>query len=459
MGIFDFLRAKQEPQVDMTSELEVYNPPVFDNPYEKSLNQHPTEKSISETKSWGVSTGSGLMGFALGLTPSNTGVAVTNLTALGSCTLYACVNAKANDIAKLPLKLYRRLSGGGSERISKHNILRVLKNPCPWVNSFELILNLVFNLELYGNAYIWVNRDMAGQPKQLVPIHYRSCYPQIAQNYGLLYNFNNQFVGMHTDVDFEDMIHLKGPSLDDGVYGANPIGINQGVISLDLAVAKHAATMFRQGTILTGTLNSPMILNKETAIRMRQSWEQAYSGSKNHHGVAILEDGFTFNKISQSAMDSQLTEARKLCAIEVCRVMGIPQHRVGILDNATFSNIESQNLNYIDQTLGSICRKIEVEFDNKLLFETEQDDYYFKFDFNELLRTDTKSRFESHAIGLQNGFLTPNEVRADEDLNPREDGDIFTPMMNLTSPTQSGTPKPDPELGYSNSDKPKKSKT
>jgi HK97 family phage portal protein len=456
MSIFsNFFGTKSEPQ--SIPELENYQPPVFDNPY-----PHTPEKSFeekAETKSWSVSSGSSNMGFALGFAPSNTGVAVTEYTALGSNTFYAGVNAVSNDIAKLPFNLYRSLPDGGSERIRKHNILKVLKNPCPWVNSYDFWLNLVFNKLLYGNSYVWIDRDKAGQPRQLVPVRHTSCFPQIIPNYGLIYNFNNSFIGQHNDVDFEDMIHLRGVSIDDGIYGARPVWINQGVISLDLAVTKHAATMFRQGTILTGTLNTPMVLQEETARRTRKSWTEANTGSDNAHKVAILEDGLTFTPIGQTAANSQLTEARKLCAIEIARILGVPQHRVGIMDNASFSNIESQQLSYIDQTLGSICRQIEIEFNRKLLFEEEQDDYYFKFDFDELLRTDTKTRFEAHAIGLQNGFLNPNEVREIEDLNPRSDGDAFTPMMNLQSPTQSGAPKPNPasdDLGMTNPPKPKK---
>jgi HK97 family phage portal protein len=462
MGIFNFIfQNRDRSPLPIIHELESYQPPVFDDPY-----KHPSEKSFdelkkAEIKSWSVSNGSAIQGFALGLTPSNTGIPVSNLTALGSGPFYAGVNAIANDIAKLPLKLYRKLPAGGSEQVKKHNLLRLLRRPCNWVNAYDLILNTVFNLVLYGNSFIWIDRDVSGQPIRLIPVHYRSCRPQIIPNYGMIYNFTNEFLGQYSNIDFEDMIHLRGVCIDDGIMGLNPIYVNQGVISLDLAVNKHSATMFRQGTILNGTLNSAMTLNEVTAKRMKQSWMDANSGSKNAHGIAILEDGFTFTPISQSAAESQLTDARKLCAIEIARMLGIPQHRIGIMDNATFSNIESQNLSYIDQTLGSICRKIEVEFDSKLLFDNEYDDYYFRFDFNELLRTDTKTRNEANAVGIQNGFLNANEAREMDNRNPREGGDVFTPMLNMT-PSQTGTPKPDPagpDLSISNPPKPKKSKT
>ena len=49
------------------------------------------------------------------------------------------------------------------------------------------------------------------------------------------------------------------------------------------------------------------------------------------------------------------------------------------------------------------------------------------------MRGDLKSRYESYQIGINNGFLSPNEVREKEDMNPRDGGDIYLTPMNMTT--------------------------
>src|SRR3546814_424458 len=56
--------------------------------------------------------------------------------------------------------------------------------------------------------------------------------------------------------------------------------------------------------------------------------------------------------------------------------------------------------------------------------------------------TDIKTRYGAHAQALQWGWLSPNEVRALEDMNPRDDGDIYYPPPN-TAGKDGGTSEKD----------------
>jgi hypothetical protein len=46
-----------------------------------------------------------------------------------------------------------------------------------------------------------------------------------------------------------------------------------------------------------------------------------------------------------------------------------------------------------------------------------------KFDYNSLLRGDPAGRFDIYKTGIQSTIYTPNEARAMEEMDPRENGD------------------------------------
>ena len=141
-----------------------------------------------------------------------------------------------------------------------------------------------------------------------------------------------------------------------------------------------------------------------------------------------------------SAEESQLLESRRQMVEEVCRLFGMPPHKVGMLDGATFSNIEEQSRSYVDDTLMAITRPIEEALEQDLLFAGEIGNYKFAFDFNELLRGNRKDRVAAQAQAIQNGLLSVNEARAEDNRPPVPGGDVYRVQMNMAALTEVNQP-------------------
>src|SRR3546814_6204972 len=58
---------------------------------------------------------------------------------------------------------------------------------------------------------------------------------------------------------------------------------------------------------------------------------------------------------------------------------------------------------------------------------------YARFNRAAMVRTDIKTRYGAHAQALQWGWLSPNEVRALEEMNSRDDGVIYYPPPDRQS--------------------------
>jgi len=374
---------------------------------------------------------------ALGGYASNTGVPVTPFTALQSAAVYACIRTISQDIALLQPFIRRKLPGGKCKIEDRHPLLKLFAKPNRWQTRFEFFSYWITSLCLRGNGYVVIERDNFGQPIELVPIAPDRCTIMLTDDGELWYRINSRRIGYGILIPPDDMMHLKNISMD-GYVGVSPIAVAQDVIGLALATQQHGGILFRQGGQIGGVIQHPGKLSKEAGDRIANSWRETHAGVQNAHKVAVLEEGMQFEKIAMTNEDSQFLETRRFQVIDICRLYGVPPHKLGELDKATLNNIEQQNQQYVDSALKPIAKSITELFDAHLLFEDERALLNIQLDFDDMTRSDLLTRYQAYQIGTLNGWLSRNEVRARENLDPITDGtgDEYRVPLNTADPAK-----------------------
>lgn len=366
---------------------------------------------------------------ALGYFGSSTGVAVTPATALTSPAVYACVRCLSDDLAKLPVVVRRRVPGGGWRADTGHPLNALLRRPNRWQTAFDLKSFLVTSYCLRGNAYAVILRDGVGQPRRLVPLSPDRVGVYLSPEGWLYYGVSHPLVGNGITVHQDDMLHVRGMSLD-GYTGISPIAAAAEAIGLSLATQQHGAVLFRQGAQVAGVLKAPGKLSAEAAQRLAQSWQNVHAGVQNSHKTAVLEEGIAFEKISMTSEESQFIATRGFQVIDICRIFRVPPHKVMSLDNAHYANIEQSEIAYAKDALAPIAKRFEEVWDDGLLFQDERITLSLRFDFDELLRGDTPSRYGAYSVGANNGWLSVNEIRAKEGMPPIDGGNEYRKPLN-----------------------------
>lgn len=372
--------------------------------------------------------GSGLS-FLFGSTTS--GKAVNEYTAMQTTAVYACVRILAEAVAGLPLHVYRYKADGGKERIPHHPLYYLLHDePNPEMTSFVFRETLMSHLLLWGNAYAQVIRNGRGQVVALYPLLPSKMEVRRSKTGELLYTYyrdadesGNKLKGGYVTLRKDEILHIPGLGFD-GLIGYSPIAMAKNAIGMALATEEYGATFFANGANPGGVLEHPGVVKDPD--RLRESWHAQFSGI-NSHKVAVLEEGLKFHQMSIPPEQAQFLETRKFQINEIARIFRVPPHMVGDLEKSSFSNIEQQSLEFVKYTLDPWVVRWEQALQQSLLLPSEKPSLFVKFNLDGLLRGDYQSRMQGYSTGIQNGFLSVNDVRSLENMNllTEEEGGNF----------------------------------
>lgn len=361
------------------------------------------------------------------------GIPVDRDVALTHGAVWAAVSKISEHIAMMPHRVYQ---GDTSNRSVDHNhpadhLLHRQANP--EMNSFDWCQAMFAHALLQGNGFSEIEWTKGGEPAALWLIDWDRVNPDRDSKGRLVYEISNGGAA-NTYLYPKDCIHLKGFSLD-GVTGLSIVSFAKQAISLGLAMEQFGAAFFGNGALPGGVIEwgdnavTPDGWNSTAAKNMKKTWNKNHRGPAKNSGIEILEPGQKFKTISISPEDSQFLQSRKFGITEIARWFGIPPHKMADLERATNSNIEMQNTEYVIDCLMPWSVRFEKEVNAKLM----RGDNYSKISFNSLLRGDLKTRQEFYKTMLDRGIYNINEVRALEDLNPVQGGDLRLVQMNMVS--------------------------
>ena len=365
---------------------------------------------------------------------SNAGKRVTDRTALQHIAVYACVRVLSEAIAQLPLHVYK-YNDSGKERVPQHTLYFLLHDqPNPEMTSFVFRETLMSHLLIYGNAYAQIIRNGRGDVLGLYPLMPDKMKVDRDEKNRLIYIYSrydeaNPNLKEQGDIVLyaDEVLHIPGLGFD-GLVGYSPIALAKNAIGISIACEEYGASFFGNGASPSGVLEHPGVIKNPE--RVRDAWQRAYGG-RNAHKVAVLEEGMKFTPIAIPNNEAQFLETRKFQIEEIARMYRVPLHMIGDLDHATFSNVEHLSLDFVKYSLDPWIVRWEQSLQKALLSDSEKGRYFIKFNVDGLLRGDYASRMQGYSIGIQNGFLCPNDVRELEDMNliPEEKGG-FTYMVN-----------------------------
>jgi len=344
------------------------------------------------------------------------GVSVSPHQALGISALFACVRKLSTDLASLPLEIHANKNGTKSIDYKHVSYNLVHREPNPRDNAMDFWRTVLAHSFLQGQGIALIIRDKNAKPTRLIHVKKQDIkvYKSLADD--LVYIYKHKDYG-----DFMEYDVLRV----NGFLGIDVVHTFNNLLGISVSAEDYAAAYFANGNNVQGYLSSEGKLTVDQISVVKESWTGPGS-SDNAHGTSLLPFNMKYNELKgKSPQDTQLSEVRKEQGAEICRIFGIPPGLIGFETAAKYESVEGQNLFYVTNVLRPAAKVVEQECDRKLLLEIEksQGTHSFKYNFNALLRGDTKTRGEFYDRMVKIGAFSINDVREHEGLNSVEGGD------------------------------------
>ncbi|MEQ8446926.1 MAG: phage portal protein [Pelagibacterium sp.] len=359
-----------------------------------------------------------------------TGTPAGGLDPLTLPAVQSAIRLLSEATASLDLKVERKVGAGWSDA-PDHPVAALLADqPNDWSSTFDLIRDLVATaLTVDKGGLAFVNR-VGNDVREIVryePAHYTIDWSQDGRQEPT-YRINN------TLIPADSIIHVRGP------FSKCPLNLACDAINAAKHMERHAGNLFKNAARPGGALETPKSIGDEGVKKMIAGWKAAMAGSENAGNTPVLWDGTKFVPFTLNSTDSQFLENRKFQIEEIARAFNIPAQMIGMLDRATWSNIEHKGREFLSYSLEPWLRILEAALRRALFTTDERAEYRVRFDRDDLTRADLTARATAINSLIASRVLNPNEARGWIDLAPYEGGNEFANPNTMTE-----RPAPDAE--------------
>lgn len=361
------------------------------------------------------------------------GVWVDEDSSLQNAAVLACVRLLAGTLAGFPLHVFRRV-GEGKDRADNTPLGRTLAQPNSYQTAYKWRETSWQWVLLYGNACSRIEWNGRGEPTGLKPMEpWHLTFQENADSNDLVYRYWNPAKRANEHYGAHEVLHLRGLT-SDGRVGFGVIeNLMRQSVGLALTLQEMATSFYENGSILSGVVTPGKSVTPQTRDLFVKAWNEMHQGPANAGRVALLDFNDKYQAITVPPEQAQFLESRQYGVLEIARAFGVPPHLIGAPDSQSYASAEQNNLEFVQYTLLPWVRNFEDEIWRSLILAEQRPRMFAEHNMSGLLRGDTKSRFESYAIAIQNGWMSRNEVRSLESLNQEDGLDEFLAPLNMTT--------------------------
>lgn len=357
---------------------------------------------------------------------------------------YTAINAIAHEVASIEWKLYKKLYTKDSvnyEEIYEHEALSLLSEVNPYSNGYTHFFETVVYLELLGEAYWAIMRDAQDRPVsmwQLRPDHVTIVPSQSKLIDHYLYRVGNDEYKLRT----EDVVPFRFLNPTQPYRGKSPIQSAAMAIDTDRFSADWNRNFFYNSALPNMIISTDQNLSKDVVDRLVSAWTKRFQGKENAHKVAFMTAGFKPTEIGQKIKDMDFIEQRRAMRDEILGIFKVPKTVLGLTEEVNRANAEATTLAFMERTVTPIVKML-ASYLNEFYLRLWGEDSNLFFDFTDPSPEDVETDLKIYESGLKYGWLTINEVRERENLDPVEGGDnIYLPFGMTRLEDKEDQPKP-----------------
>jgi len=351
------------------------------------------------------------------------------------------VRVLGQTIGSLPFEVFSEDAQGRRTKSTDHAVYPLIHDsPNAYMTSMEWRQTMLLDWALTGNGYSEIVK-LGKRFTSFNPLPAERMHPQFVAG-KFIYRFSGPG-GQQRDYFPEEIIHIKNPT-SNGYVGMPhvPLSLVQRAVDTHAFGANFMRNQGRPSGVLSSEQAPPA--NDEASKKMRQDWEEKFSGPANAGKTAILWKGLKYAAISSTPEEAQYNDTIKQLNAEFAGIYGIPLNMLDQTDKtATFASAEQFDIQYVKHVARPIARMLEQAV-NKKVFPTEPN-VFCHLDLKDLLRGDSQAQANYYGSLVTNGVMDRDQAARDLGL-PERGGTSskLTVQRALTFLDDLATVKPDP---------------
>lgn len=363
---------------------------------------------------------------------------VSPVTAMKLAAVYSCIYVIASNLAQMPLHVMRK-NGNAVAQARDHPVFYLLHDePNIWQTSYkwrELTQRHVLG---WGNGYGWVKRSRRGEVQSIEnPMPWETTLLNTGGRYTYgVYNEEGSFA-----ISPDDMIHVRALG-NNQKMGLSPIMQHAETIGMGMSGQQYTSSFFNGNARPAGIISVKNDLNEESWSRLKKVWQKAVAALRSQENkTMLLPAQLDYKALTVSPVDAQIIDMSKLNRSQIAGIFNVPAHMINDLEKATFSNITQQAIQFVRYTMMPWVTNWEQELNRRLFTRAERAaGYYVRFNLTGLLRGTPQERAQFYHFAITDGWMSRNEARAFEDMNPVEGLDEMLVSVNAANPASDFKP-------------------
>lgn len=377
---------------------------------------------------------------------TKSGASVNYETALQIAAVYGCVRVRAEDIGKLPFKLYQADKDDlrRSAPARQHPLYKILsRKPNSWMTSQQFREALTASSDLMGGGYAikwWKNTEKT-EIAELIPVLPGMVEIKQREDYSVFYRIT-MANGGKKDFAAEDIFHLPGLCLighESGfLTGTNVLKKAAEAFGLALTSQQYIASLMKNGATPPGILTTDVPLTADQVTALRKLWQDQFAGAVNAGQTPVLYNGMKYAAMAMNNRDAQQIENDDRATLKICAYFRVHPNKIFAFTgtaSSTYASASQFAVDHVGDCIKPTAERWTNAVDNQLLTDQEVDEeYYFsKIPLLGLLDGDPVTRWQVYKSARETTSISVNEIREKEDMDILEDEKFDDPTLPLNT--------------------------
>ena len=327
---------------------------------------------------------------------------------------YACISVIADELANIDFHLYQR-KGEDMQEIFNHPVLDLLYKANSFTTKFDLFWLSAQYLETTGEAP-WFLKIENKLPTDILLLRPDRITTIEAKDDRIVAGYSYQVGSKTITIDPNEIIFLRYPAPLSYLRGRGTMEAAAKTIDIDNFSEDFNKNFFYNAAVPNAVLKTDNNLTDAQRERLKKSLEQNYAGKNNAHKTILLENGLDWKPMVITQKDMDFLEQQRFSRDKILGIFRVPKTALGLTEDVNRANAEATDYVFSKRTIRPKMQRI-IEQLNEFLLPLYPDGKNLVLDFTDPVPENQEEKLRYYESGLQNFWLTINDVRGKEGLD------------------------------------------